>query len=175
MTERKVVLFIASSLDGYIADENESLEWLFSVEGEGDNGYSAFYNTVDTVLMGNTTYKWLLNQNLEEFPYKNKDCYVFSRTKTADTEKVKFIDEDIKSFIEKLKERQGKNIWLVGGGELFHSFLEEQLIDEMIVTVAPRILGKGVPLFKEGDYKYNLSLESVQKFNQFVELHYTIQ
>lgn len=69
MAERKVVLFIASSLDGYIADDNESLEWLFSVEGEGDNGYADFYETVDTVVMGNRTYKWLLDQNLEEFPY----------------------------------------------------------------------------------------------------------
>ncbi|WP_368645388.1 dihydrofolate reductase family protein [Alkalibacterium putridalgicola] len=174
MAERKVVLFIASSLDGYIADENESLEWLFSVEGEGDNGYADFYETVDTVVMGNRTYKWLLDQNLEEFPYENKACYVFSRTTKENNKNVEFIDQDIKSFVEELKEKRGRNIWLVGGGDLLRSFLENQLIDEMIVTVAPRMLGKGTPLFKQSDYTYELLLKSVQTFNQFVELHYTI-
>ena len=77
---RNLVLFIASSLDGYIATKDESLEWLFKVEGEGDNGYSDFYETVDTVLMGKRTYDWVMEQEIEEFPYKNKECYVFTRS-----------------------------------------------------------------------------------------------
>ena len=83
--QRKVVLFIATSLDGYIATENDSLDWLYKVEGEGDNGYSEFYETVDTILMGRRTYDWILKHVTGDFPYKNKECFVFSRplTKTA--------------------------------------------------------------------------------------------
>src|SRR5690625_7076730 len=101
--KRKLVLFIASSLDGYIATNDESLEWLYRVEGEGDNGFSEFYNTVDTIIMGKKTYDWILNQDLKEFPYKNKDCYVFTTSTAENNENVKFINDDITDFINNLK------------------------------------------------------------------------
>ena len=173
--KRNVVLFIASTLDGYIATKDESLEWLFSVEGKGDNGFSEFYDTVDTVIMGKRTYDWIMNQDLKEFPYVNKDCYVFTRSVVEDTENVKFVSGNLPALIDELKSQEGKNIWLVGGGELLQTFLEEKLVDELIVTVAPAVLGKGIPLFREGDYQLNLSLKSVRTFNQFVELQYEVK
>ncbi len=173
--QRKLVLFIATSLDGYIAAIDDSLEWLFQVEGEGDNGYSEFYGTVDTVIMGRRTYDWLLAQELEEFPYKNKACYVYTRSSREDNENVTFVNENIFQFANKLKAQEGKNIWLVGGGELLQSFIEEKLVDELIITIAPTILGEGIPLFKKGDYQLNLSLKSTRTFNQFVELHYEVK
>src|SRR5690625_3436037 len=90
--KRKVILFIASSLDGYIATKDESLEWLFNVDGEGDNGFSDFYKTIDTVVMGKKSYDWVMKQDLEKFPYKDKECYVFTRSCIQDTEYVKFVD-----------------------------------------------------------------------------------
>ena len=78
--QRKIVLFIATSLDGYIACQDDSLEWLFKVAGEGDNGYLDFYENVDAIIMGRRTYDWVIENLQEEFPYKNKPCYVFSRT-----------------------------------------------------------------------------------------------
>ncbi len=171
---RKVVLFIAQSLDGYIATKEDSLDWLFSVEGQGDNGYSEFYCTVDTILIGKRTYDWIMQQENGEFPYKNKKCYVFSRSQCQDNEYVKFIKGDIISFINSLKNEEGKSIWIVGGGDLLHTFLKEKLVDEMILTVAPRIIGEGIPLFKSGDYQLDLSLKNTRTFNQFVELHYTV-
>ena len=173
--KRDLVLFIATSLDGYIATKDESLEWLFNVEGEGDNGYSDFYESVDTVLMGKKTYEWLMKQETGEFPYKNKACYVFTRSPIEDTDDVKFTNEDIISFTNKLKNQEGKNIWIVGGGELLQSFIKEKLVDELIITVAPSIIGKGIPLFKEGDYQLDLSLKGTRNFNQFVELHYGVR
>lgn len=173
--KRKLVLFIASSLDGYIATKDDALDWLYDVEGEGDNGYSEFYNTVDTILMGKRTYDWIMNQELKEFPYKNKECYVFSRSLTKDTEDVKFVNRDVVHFVNQLKSENGKNIWIVGGGELLHSLMKEELVDELIITVAPILLGKGIPLFKEVDKQFNLSLKEVRKFNQFVELHYEVK
>jgi dihydrofolate reductase len=172
---RNVVLFIASSLDGYIATKDESLEWLFAVEGEGDNGFSEFYDTVDTVLMGKKSYDWVMKQEIEEFPYKNKECYVFTRSSYQDTENVKFVNDDINNFVNKLKNKVGTNIWVVGGGELLNSFIQEDLVDEFIITIAPTILGNGIPLFKDGNHQLDLSLKGTKKFNQFIELHYEVK
>lgn len=173
--KRDLVLFIATSLDGYIATKDESLEWLFNVEGEGDNGYSDFYATVDTVLMGKRTYDWIIRHETGEFPYKNKECYVFTRSTIEDTEDVKFINDDIVRFTNKLKNQDGRSIWLVGGGELVQAFMENKLVDEIILTVAPTIIGKGIPLFKEGDYQVDLTFKETRKHNQFVELRYGVE
>ncbi|MGX6444340.1 dihydrofolate reductase family protein [Neobacillus sp. K501] len=172
--KRKLVLFIATSLDGYIATKDDSLEWLFKVEGEGDNGYSEFYETVDTILMGRKTYDWIKNNLTGEFPYQNKQCYIFSRSKNEGTKDIKFINENIVDFADKLKNEEGKNIWIVGGGDLLHHFIENKLVDEFIITVAPTIIGNGIPLFKEGNYQLELKLQSTRTFNQFVELHYLV-
>ena len=173
--KRNVVLFIATSLDGYIATKDESLEWLFKVEGEGDNGFSAFYETVDTVLMGKRTYDWVMKQEEGNFPYKDKECYVFTRSSIEDTEDVKFVKGDITNFVNHLKHQDGKNIWIIGGGELLHAFIQEKVVDELIITVAPTIIGNGIPLFREGDHQLELSLKGTRSFNQFVELHYEVK
>lgn len=172
--ERKIVLFIAQSLDGYIATKEDSLDWLFKVEGEGDNGYSEFYETVDTILIGKRTYDWIMEQEKGQFPYLNNDCYVFSRSPFDDTNEVKFVNEDIVNFTKDLKKEEGENIWIVGGGDILHTFLMEKLVDELIVTVAPTIIGEGIPLFKAGNYQLDLTFVGTRTFNQFVELHYTV-
>lgn len=174
MQKRNLILFIAASLDGYIATKEELLDWLFSVEGEGDNGYSEFYETVDTVLMGKKTYDWVID-HAEDFPYQNKTCYVFTRSDVEDTEHVQFVQDDVVSFMNKLKKQEGKNIWLVGGGELVSTFLKERLLDELILTVAPVLLGSGIPLFKEGQNQADFILKGTRTFNQFVELHYKVK
>lgn len=173
--QRKLVLFIAASLDGYIATKSDSLDWLFKVEGEGDNGYSEFYETVDTILLGRKTYDWIMKHETGNFPYENKKCYVFSRSSKEAKKDVEFIYADLVEFTNKLKKEEGNNIWIVGGGELLHSFLKEKLVDEIILTVAPTLIGKGIPLFKEDNYQLDLILKGTRRFNQFVELHYEVQ
>ncbi len=173
--KRKCTVFIATSLDGYITGENESLEWLFQVEGEGDNGIGEFYDTVDTILMGRKTYDWIMQYEKEEFPYKGKDCFVFTRSAKANTEYVNFVNEPPAQLVKKLKGEEGKVIWLMGGGELLHDFLKENLVDELILTIAPVILGKGTPLFGKGDVETALVLKRVRPFNQFVELSYEVK
>lgn len=171
-SNRKVVLYIAASLDGYIATEEDSLQWLFDVEGEGDNGYSEFYETADTILIGRRTYDWVMEAEKGKFPYENKACYVFSKTMSGKHDNVEFVNEDVVTFTNRIKESKGNNIWVVGGGDLLHSFLAENLVDEFIITIAPTILGKGIPLFKDVDFETKLTLKSVKKYNQFAELHY---
>ncbi len=172
MGQRKVVLYIASSLDGYIATSEHHLDWLFSVEGEGDNGYSRFYETVDTILLGRVTYDWIIGHEKGRFPYVGKECYVFSRTAKEDNENVRFISGDIARFVVDLKKKEGGDIWLVGGGDLLRTFLNEKLVDEIIITLAPWLLGSGIPLFQNNAFPTALTLTSVRRYNQFVELRY---
>lgn len=133
------------------------------------------FETVDTVLLGKRSYDWVMKQDIEEFPYKNKESYVFTRSSIEDTEHVKFVNDDIANFTNDLKNQEGRNIWIVGGGELLQSFINEKLVDELIITVAPTIIGKGIPLFREGEYQIDLTLKGMRNFNQFVELHYEIR
>ena len=172
---RKLVLYIAASLDGYIATQDDSLEWLFETEGEGNNGYSEFISTVNTILMGRRTYDWLIEKEKGNFPYKNKECYVFSKSQKGRNENVEYIDQDVVEFTNKIKKQDGANIWLVGGGVLLHSFIKERLVDEFIITIAPTLLGHGIPLFRETDVEIELKLMGIRKFNQFVELHYEVK
>lgn len=172
--QRKLVLYIAASLDGFIATEDHNLDWLFLVEGEGDNGFSKFYDTVDTFLIGRTTYDWIMQQEKGNFPYKGKECYVFSRTQKDDNEYVKFVTEDVVSFLKKIRNKDGKNIWIVGGGELLDAFMKEKLVNELVINIAPVLLGKGIPLFRNNEIQTNLSLDNIKSYNQFVELHYSV-
>ena len=173
MEQRKLVLFIASTLDGYIATKDHNLNWLFNVEGEGDNGTSEFYNTIDTIIMGRTTYDWIMEHE-DVFQYKDKECYVFSRTQKEDTEYVSFVNKDVVSFTKELKSKSGKNIWIMGGSELASNFIKEKLVDEIIVTIAPVLLGSGIPLFRQNNFQTLLKLNSTNRFNQFVELRYEV-
>lgn len=174
-SKRTLVLYIATSLDGYIATQDDSLEWLFKIAGEGDNGYSEFYDTVDTILIGRRTYDWIVEKEKGNFPYKNKKCYVFSKSKIGKDESVEYINQDVVEFTNKIKRMDGGKIWLVGGGNLLHSFIKERLVDEFIITIAPTLIGDGIPLFKKNDFELELKLKSMRKFNQFVELHYEVK
>ena len=169
--QRKILCYIAISLDGYIATEDDSLDWLFKVEMEGDAGYAEFMETVDTVVMGRRTYEWVMDMEKGEFPYKDKECYVFSSKQTGSNEHVTFTDEAIPSFIERLRKQEGKNIWIVGGSLLIEGFLREGLMDEFIISVAPTLIGKGIPLFQKLDAEMEFKLESAKQSGQFTQMH----
>ena len=129
------------------------------------------YETIDTIIMGKKTYDYVV-EHTETFPYLDKACYVFSRSEKGSDGNVEFVNEDVITFTNRIKELKGNNIWVVGGGDLLHSFIKENLVDEFIITIAPTILGKGIPLFKDVDFETKLTLKSIKKYNQFVELHY---
>ncbi len=145
---RKLKLYIASSLDGYIAGPNGEIDWL-EAGGDTDYGYQQFYASIDTTLMGNTTYKLALT--FDKFPYSDKANYVFTRgCPPPDAAHVRFVSGDIAAFVRSLKGKPGKDIWLVGGGQVNTAMLNEGLIDEIILTVFPLVLGVGIPLFAPG-------------------------
>ncbi|MFE4898485.1 dihydrofolate reductase family protein [Peribacillus butanolivorans] len=171
---REVVLYIATSLDGFIAKEDDDLQWLLETEGEGDNGYNEMYQSIDTTIMGKRTYDWVMEQ-LESFPYPEKKNYVFSTSEEGSTKFVEFVNEDVVEFTKKLKEQEGSKIWMIGGSSILDAFIKENLIDEYIITVTPHILGSGIPLFKEKNPQIDLILIDKNRFGQFVQLHYKVK
>lgn len=142
---RKVILFIATSLDGYVARRDGSIDWLYT---EGDFGYQEFLASIDTTLMGGVTYREVLG--FGEFPYKDGSIknYVFTRRpESMPGEYVEFVSSDIPEFVRALKQQPGKNIWLMGGGQINTVLLNAGLVDEMRIFLHPVILGDGIPVF----------------------------
>jgi dihydrofolate reductase len=158
---RKVVLFIASSLDGYIATTSGDVDWLFT---DQDYGYTDFFALIDTVLIGRRTYEQILS--FGEYPYKGTLGFVFSRTHSGERDdNVTFVSNDIKSFVESLKGGTGKDIWLVGGASIIQSCLQHDLIDEFVISTHPIILGDGIPLFRTPLPMRKLSFQRCETFD----------
>ena len=175
----EVILYIAASLDGYIARSDGAVDWLDEVAvqedgAEEDFGYEEFYAGIGTVLMGRVTYEQILSFDVD-YPYPGTAGYVFSRTRAGQRdENVEFVDgADVSQFITYLKETSDKNIWLIGGGLLIREFLRHDLIDKFIITVMPVILGEGIPLFPPPTPQIDLHLvESLSFANGMAQLTY---
>lgn len=171
---RKVVLYIAASLDGYIAKPNDDLNFLSLVADEGqDYGYSEFIGTIDTVILGRKTYEWVLTR-VPEFPHASKETYVVTRTPREKAGKVTFYTGSLKELVAGLKAKQGKNIFIDGGAEVVNTLLNDNLIDEYYISIIPVLLGEGVKLFKDGRPEQRLRLVDAKTFPKgLVQLHYT--
>ena len=170
---RNIVLYIATSLDGYIARKNGALDWL-PQPAEGDFGYGDFYKTIDTVVMGRTTYEQVISElSVGVWVYEGKACYVATTKDIKSSKDVTFVSKDVTSFINDLKKQPGKDIWLVGGSKLIETFVQKNLIDKYIVTVIPTILGKGIPLFRGVHDDLELKLVGTKTYGDVVELRYT--
>ena len=166
---RKIKLFIACSLDGYIAKEDGSVNWL---PENTDSGYDQFYSSIDTVLMGQKTYEQILT--FGKYPYKDKISYVFSRNPNQKKdENVEFTSE-VEEFTKKLVSSSGKDIWLVGGSEIASTFVNLKFVDELILSVIPVVLSKGTPLFKNIKEEIKLELIKTTEYPKLVELSYKV-
>ena len=168
MKKRQVILNIATSLDGFIAKRDGSIDWLNSNDYElpdEDYGLTAFSDSVDTTLMGNATYKQVLGFDCP-FPYHDTTNYVFTRSAAhSDTEYVKFVSGDIAAFVRQLKEQEGKDIWLIGGGQINSILVENGLVDRMILTLIPITLGEGIPLFDGNPKDTPFELENTRSYS----------
>lgn len=173
MNSRKVILYIAMSLDGYIAKSNDDLSFLKIVSKEGeDYGYAAFIRNVDTVIMGRKTYDWVLKA-AGKFPHKDLDAYIITKISRPDNGKVRFYAGDLQQLINNLKNQPGKNIFIDGGAEVVNFLMKDHLIDEYIISVIPVFLGEGVRLFNGGRPEENLKLLKCKVYDTgLVQLHY---
>ena len=173
---RKVIVHIAASADGYIARSDGDLEWLTSRPApKGFYGMNAFMKTIDTLVMGRKTYEAGLKLGAK-FDSKERTI-VFSRNPPpADAPPgVEFVSDPIRSFVDRLREQPGKNVWLMGGGDLIASCLDEKMIDEFVVSVVPVFIGDGIPLVARHPRHVPMTLKSVERFDDgLVQLHYLL-
>ncbi|KAF6653864.1 dihydrofolate reductase family protein [Paenibacillus polymyxa] len=172
----KVVLYIAVSLDGYIALPDGSVDWLFDVKGDGgDNGYADFYDTVGTVLMGRLTYEEVLKLS-DDFPYAGKPCYILTRSlaKHEQAPHVTFTDEDLSELVPRLQKQSEGLVWLVGGGQLAQAFMQAGLLEKAIIAIIPKVLGQGIPLFPEGTLPSTFELQEIERRGDIVLLYYNV-
>ena len=173
MTERKVVLYISMSLDGYIATMDNELDFLSIVQKEGeDYGYSDFINSVDSVIIGRKTYEKVIEMGYE-YPHTDKDVYIITRTTRPSIGTFQFYSGDLAQLVNKLKKQSGKNIYCDGGSEIVNELMRANLIDEYIISIIPVLLGDGIKLFKDGRPELKLELISAKKFDKgLTQLHF---
>ena len=174
---RSIIVHIASSADGFIARPDGDLEWLTSRPAPaGFYGMDAFVKSIDTKLLGRKTYEESLRLGAK-FNAKSPTIVFSRQAPPADAPLgVEFVNGPIGPFVSHLREQPGKDIWLMGGGEIIASFLDEQAIDEFVVSVVPVFIGDGIPLIARRHRHVPLELQSVERFDDgMVQLHYRVQ
>lgn len=169
---RRVVVYIAASVDGFIAKKNGDLGFLSAVETPGqDYGYAEFVNGVDAVIMGRKTHDKALSFG-GAFPHAGRVCYVASRKKRGGDANAEFVRDPAK-LIAKLKKAPGKDIFCDGGAELVNALLKKDLVDVLIVSLIPVLLGDGIPLFQGRRPEKKLRLAGVSSYpSGLVQLRY---
>ena len=168
------VYYVAASLDGFIADQDQSLAWLVGheLEESGPLTYEAFLARVGAVVMGSTTYEWILEQAAGRWPY-DLPCWVLTTRDlpTVDGD-VRFARGDVRPVHRDMVAAAGdKDLWIVGGGELAGRFADAGLLDELIVTIAPVTLGRGAPLLPR---ELDLRLVELARNGAFVHTRYAV-
>lgn len=173
MDRRKVQLYIAASLDGYIAGPGGDMSYLDIVAAEGeDYGYSEFISDVDTVIMGRKTYEWVMTQ-VEELPHADKKTYIITRSSRPPEGKTEFYNGSLTGLVTRLKSTDGKNIFVDGGAEIVNQLLAAGLIDEIFISVIPVLLAGGTRLFNDGIPHTKLDYISSRHFDSgLVQLNY---
>jgi dihydrofolate reductase len=183
----KTQYYTATTLDGYIADESNSLDWLFEVDrsNSGEHAFAAFFAEVGALAMGATTYEWIVEHDrLLDEPdkwrgyYGETPAWVFThRTLPAiPGAAISFVKDDVAPVHEEMTQAAaGKNIWLVGGGDLVGQFADRGLLDEILVGIAPVTLGRGAPLLPRRLTASQLELVDVARDRQFARLTYRVR
>lgn len=172
---RKLSLFIAVSLDGYIAKPNDDLSFLRLVEKEGeDYGYAEFTANIDTIIIGRKTYDYVLKEiGSSHYDNGERDVFVITRTSRPSIGRTTFYTGNLTELVQRLKSDSGKNIYCDGGAEIINELLQYDLIDEFIVSVIPILLGNGTRLFKDGRPEQQLQLVSSETFDTgLIQFHY---
>src|SRR5574344_287713 len=172
---RKVILYVAVSLDGYIADAQKSVHW---IKGQDDSAemldtYTPFFASVDTVIMGKRTYDQILTElSLERWPYTEAESDVFTPELLVATENIKFVSGTLCQLVNDLRPGAGKNIWICGGANVVNQLIRANLIDIFHIATIPTILGSGIKLFGEIESIQNLRLIDTTIYNGIIEAVY---
>jgi dihydrofolate reductase len=171
-----IMVYIACSMDGFIAKIDGNIDWLLGIPNESNNdyGFGDFMKKIDGIIMGRKTFEKVLEIQPNEWRY-SKTVFVLSNTLKNIPEKLKskveIINGDLITLLEKLKERKINNIY-VDGGKTIQSFLKNDLIDEMIITTIPIILGNGIPLFGILNKEIKFSIEKTEFIDKNIAMNY---
>lgn len=172
---RTLSIFIATSLDGYIAKPNDDLSFLKVVEKEGeDYGYAKFTASIDTIIVGRKTYDYVLKE-IGSAHYDNgqRNVYVITRTERPGIGRTTFFTGELTELVQRLKSGSGKNIYCDGGAEIINELLKHDLVDELIISIVPVLVGNGTRLFKANRPEQRLELVSSTSFETgLAQLHY---
>lgn len=176
MSERRIIAYIATSADGYIARKDGGIDWLNRPRTAGDYGMMEFFKTVDAVVWGRKTYDLSLAMSGAKSSSK-MTSYVFTHNPPKTKKKgIEFVNEPVKDFAARLRAKPGKDIWMMGGGGVIASFLEAGELDELIVHVIPTYIGEGIPLIAPQKMTVELDLvESHAYSDGVVKLHYRVK
>lgn len=172
---RKVILYIAMSIDGYIADEKGGVDWLAGDGSDKDNqgSFPRFIETVDIVILGYKTYYQIVTElSPDSWAYPGKKSYVLTHKKLDSTDEIIFTDENLSDLINRLKLEDGKDIWICGGASIVNQLINLDLIDKVCVSLIPTLLGKGISLFTKHEKEMPLKLISTEINNGIIDLFY---
>lgn len=173
---RKVILYIAVSLDGYIADDKGAIDWISGQDEsvELEDTFTPFFCGVDTVIMGRKTYNQIVTElSPDRWPYEGVTTYVLTHhDQTDDTEYIRFKNMDVCQLVEELRQESGKDIWICGGAKVAERLIEKNMITTYHLAIIPVILGGGVRLFGSSTQKIDLTLVETKKYNGIVEVIY---
>jgi dihydrofolate reductase len=180
--KRKIIVYIATSADGFIARPDGSVDWLDRPRPKGNYGMGAFYQSIDTTLWGRKTYEMALDFQKKGVPGAAFDTkvknYVFTRSllQSVAPAGVELVIEPMKAFATRLRQKKEKDIWIMGGAGIIASFLDEGEIDEFMIHVIPKFIGEGIPLIAPARRTVPLKLISSTKFTDgVVKLHYAVR
>lgn len=156
---KKVILYIAMSLDGFIAGEHDDLSFLDGYEHVKlvQTSYEKLMSSIDTIVMGRRTYDWIMK--MSSWPYDGYDTFVIT-SKPEESSCATLVSDNPEDLIKRLKEQPGKDIWLVGGGMLASDLIKKNLVDQLELAWIPTLLGQGIPLFQ--DVKAHFKLADVK-------------
>ena len=170
---RHIKYFVANSLDGFIARQDGGVDWLFM---DQDYGLREFFASVDVAVMGRKTHDKMRELAPGKAFYPGMKNYVFTTTKPSGIrDGVEFVSTSVESWAERVRSEAGKDIWLVGGGELVRQFLQVHLVDEIGLTIHPRLLGSGIPLFPQPYPETELELVRCEKYSTgLVQVFYRV-
>ena len=174
---RKVILYIAQTMDGFIARENGDIDFLPEVMPKKSlDFYNDFYNSIDTILIGRNTYDQIVKfVGPKNWIYQNKMSYIFTNEldKYENTDDKTFIKKDIVDFVNSIKNEAGKDIWILGGSKLIKNLIESNLIDNYIIATLPQIIGNGIPLFSNtNSIKLKITKSIITK--EFSQISYEV-
>lgn len=158
------------SMDGYLADKEHHLEWLHQTGTTEETDYEEFYKSMDIAIMGKRTFQEIEKAGNPETFYPTTQNYVFTHSDTLSQKGFTSINGDVTEFVKQI--RKEKNIWIIGGNTLLAPLLDQNMVDFIILQIAPVLLGAGIPLFTQKEALKRFQLKEVKKYGQFAELVY---